>query len=157
VRSAGEGEAFAERLHGFLEKLPRGPLYAVEIRNVDWLTPAYREALRAAGAVHCVTLHPRMPAPEAQVRLATSPDDRALVLRWMLRGRQSYDQARARYAPFDRLADPDPQRRADVAGLCLAAAGADRPVLAIVNNKAEGSAPLSVLALAEAMAASLDG
>ncbi len=152
TRVAGEGEAFAERLDRFLSRLPPGPLYAVEIRTADWLTPAYREALRAARAVHCITVHPRMPAPEEQARRACAPDDPALVARWMLRGVQAYDEAKSRYAPFDRLAEPDPRRRSSLADLAARAVGEGRPATVTINNKAEGCAPLSAVALAQAVA-----
>jgi uncharacterized protein YecE (DUF72 family) len=152
THAAGDGPTFADALHGFLAALPKGPLYAVEIRTVDWLTPEYREALVASGAVHCITVHPRMPAPEEQARRACGPDDPALIARWMLRGAQSYDDAKSRYAPFDRLQEPDPKRRASLADLVARTVGNGRPATVTINNKAEGCAPLSAVELAAAIA-----
>ena len=151
TRAAGDGDSFPEALHGFLGRLPRGPLYAVEIRNVDWLTPRYREALCDVGAVHCITVHPRMPAPEVQAERACAPDDPALIARWMLRGEQAYEDAKSRYAPFDRLAEPDPERRGSLADLAARAVGDGRPAIVTINNKAEGCAPLSAVELAKAI------
>jgi hypothetical protein len=71
----------------------------------------------------------------------------------MLGGGRSYEAARVRYAPFNRIVDPDPRTRAALAELCIAFARSDRPALVTVNNKAEGSAPLSVFALARAIVA----
>jgi uncharacterized protein YecE (DUF72 family) len=45
--------------------------------------------------------------------------------------------------------------RADVETVTLAALGAHRRVYVLVNNKAEGSSPLTVLALARRLAAGL--
>jgi len=70
----------------------------------------------------------------------------------MLGHGRGYEEARDLYAPFDRLAAPDPESRASVAELILRAARAGKEGLVIVNNKAEGSSPLSVVELARAVA-----
>ena len=139
---------FAGRVGKFLRALPRGPLYAVEIRKRAWLTPEYADALHSAEVCPCLTVHPTMPPLAEQARVTGAREARALVVRWMLRGRQRYEQARSRYAPFDRLVDPDPASREEIAGLCDAFANSGRSAFVTVNNKAEGSAPLSVFALA---------
>jgi hypothetical protein len=46
------------------------------------------------------------------------------------------------------LVEPDPDARGRIAALLRAAASRGRGSLVIVNNKAEGSAPLSIEALA---------
>ncbi|MBX3026152.1 DUF72 domain-containing protein [bacterium] len=143
---------FAERLHGFLDRLPRGLTYAVELRTEPLFTDAYRQALRAAGACHVVTVHPTMPAPRAQAA-QLAQDAPAVVVRWMLGHGQRYDDARQRYRPFDRLVDEDPASRAEIATLCRAAAARGRAAYVIINNKAEGSAPLSAQRLAAAIVA----
>ncbi len=146
---AGE---LASRLGAFLHHLPRGPRYAVEIRRSDWLTPGYAAALRAAGASHCLTVHPSMPELTAQLELAVAEDAPALIVRWMLGDGRDYEAARERYAPFDRLVDEDPASRAAIAAQCVRFAARGRPVFVTVNNKAEGSAPLSIARLAEQIA-----
>jgi hypothetical protein len=55
------------------------------------------------------------------------------------------------YEPFDHLQDPDPATRRVLAKVIAATSGAALPVYITVNNKAEGSAPLSVLELARAV------
>lgn len=140
---------FAARLEAFLAALPRGPLYAVELRDPGLLTPAYAAALRRVGAEHCITVHPTMPSPRAQFEATGGPRRRALVMRWMLHRGHTYASAKARYAPFDRLVEEDPATRSELAALI--ASGALR-TLVIVNNKAEGSSPLSIAQLAKAVA-----
>ena len=71
----------------------------------------------------------------------------------MLPPQLDYATAKARYHPFNRLIDPRPDLRAEVARLAVARLRADQDVLVIVNNKAEGSAPLSIMGLAEAITA----
>ncbi|MBW8836696.1 MAG: DUF72 domain-containing protein, partial [Burkholderia sp.] len=56
--------------------------------------------------------------------------------------------AKAKYEPFDKLVDHDPATRASLAELAARYALAGQPVVIAVNNKAEGSAPLSCVELA---------
>jgi uncharacterized protein YecE (DUF72 family) len=144
---------FAERIGRFLERLPKGPLYAVELRNRELLTRDYSAALAAAGATHCLNVWPGMPELAIQYNASGAERRPALVIRWMLRRGLDYETARRDYAPFDRLVDPDPGTREDVARLLARAGG---PSFLIVNNKAEGSSPASILAVAERIVALLD-
>jgi uncharacterized protein YecE (DUF72 family) len=142
---------FAERLHGFLDALPRGPLYAVEVRTPELLCRDYALVLADVGACHGFTAHPAMPSLAAQAARVAAADAAApaVVVRWMLGHGQAYDAAKARYAPFDRLVDEDPDVRGQVADL-VRRAGA-RPCFVVANNKAEGSAPRTLARLAAAL------
>jgi uncharacterized protein YecE (DUF72 family) len=143
-----------DRLSAFLRALPRGPTYACEWRDPFVLGADYHALLADAGAVHGLCAHPRMPPVDAQgVDPATDPPGAGpLVIRWLLRRDRAYDEARATYAPFDRLVEPDPDARGRIAALLRAAASRGRESLVIINNKAEGSAPLSIEMLARATA-----
>jgi uncharacterized protein YecE (DUF72 family) len=149
IQALGGRERFVERLHAFLKALPRGPLYAVELRNAELLTTAYCDALLDTGTVHCFNVHPSMPPSREQYRLAGAAAAPALVVRWMLHPTQRYEAARSLYEPCDRLVDEDPSSRQAIADMCLDAAAAQRPAVVIVNNKAEGSSPLTIVKLAE--------
>lgn len=151
VTSLGGPEGFAERLGAFLEGLPSGPLYAVEVRNRQLITRSYGEVLRRTGAVHCVTVYPGMPTVSTQGRVVMATGSRALVIRWMLRPNLRYSEARSRFAPFDRLAAPDDDARQQIAELIRVARGLGMPAWLIANNKAEGSSPLSLRRLAQAL------
>ncbi len=139
-----------ERLHGFLRALPRGPTYAVEWRDPEMLGADYHAMLADVGAVHGLCAHPRMPPLTMQE--SARPGPCPLVIRWLLGQGRSYDEARAAFAPFDRLAEPDVAARAAIGGLVRVATEAGRQALVIVNNKAEGSAPLSIFELARSIA-----
>jgi uncharacterized protein YecE (DUF72 family) len=143
---------FAGRLAAFLGGLPSGVPYAVEIRNRELLQDGYAAALAAGGASHGFTVHPSMPTLEAQAEILPVEAQPALVVRWMLGHGRGYEEARELYAPFDRLAAPDPESRASIAGLLARAIRAGKEGLVIVNNKAEGSSPLSIVELARAIA-----
>jgi hypothetical protein len=69
------------------------------------------------------------------------------MLRWDL----DFDEAETRYEPFNRLVDPDPKTRDEIAWLANGALGAGKPVFITVANNAEGCAPLSVQAIAETL------
>jgi len=146
VRGLGGPLRFAEELNVFLRDLPHPVLYAVELRNPELLTPRYLEALEAGSACHCYNVHPSMPLIAEQAKACAGAQFPALVVRWMLRRDCEYEQARDDFRPFDRLAAPDASARKAIAQLCRESA---KPAFVIVNNKAEGSAPLSVFKLAE--------
>lgn len=139
---------FLERLRGFLQALPRGPLYAVEVRNRALVGPLLGELLAEAGVAPCLTVHPTMPGVEEQSRELALDPSRPLVMRWMLRANHRYEEAKDLYAPFDRIVEPDDTSRDALARLARAALAAGLGVWVIVNNKAEGSSPLSVERLA---------
>lgn len=148
----GGADGFAARLHAFLSALPRGPLYAVEVRSPGLLTPRYAEAVRAAGACHCINAISGMPDPVSQWRITGGEQMPALVVRWMLARHLRYQEASARYAPFDRIVDADPRACQGIAALVRRACALSRPAYVMVNNKAEGSAPLSIERLARELA-----
>jgi len=151
VGRLGGIEGFPDRLYRFLSALPKGPRYAVEIRNAALLTDRYRNALVAANVVHCVNIIGGMPDVFSQAQAADRVDG-PLVVRWMLQTRLTYEEAKSQYAPFDALAAEDVVSRSAVAQLMRDALDVGRDVTVIINNKAEGCAPLSVLKLAEQVA-----
>jgi uncharacterized protein YecE (DUF72 family) len=148
-----EPQEFVQRLRAFLTSLPRGPLYAVEIRDRELMTEAYLSAVLEAGARPCLSLHPRMPVAAEQARVLHAAQGGALVVRWNLHEGLAYEEAKARYAPFIRLMDEDIPNRVALARLCLEAAHHGHAAYVIANNKAEGCAPLTLFKLAEQIVA----
>lgn len=144
----GGREAFLQRLQGFLAALPSGPLYAVELRTPAFLTEEYVAVLENTGAAHCYNIHPSMSPLERQLEVVQPFYQPALVLRWMLHSGLRYEAARERYQPFDRIVDADPDSRERIATTVLDVTLAERATFVIANNKAEGSAPLTLLHLA---------
>jgi uncharacterized protein YecE (DUF72 family) len=144
-----EPARFAVRLGAFLAALPRGPLYAVELRDLGLFGPEYLAALNAVGASHCLNIHPRAQPASDQRLLCDSSAEGTFVARWMLGSGQGYDEALRRYEPFSKLVDEDLGNRELLAETCLEHALRGREVVLVANNKAEGSAPLTVFRLAE--------
>jgi len=147
---ARDPQLFVNALGAFLDALPRGPQYAVELRNREVLGPAYSDALARNGATHCFSVHPRMPGVLEQATLLGEHAwlSGTVVVRWMLNPQQDYEAARERYFPFDRIVDPDPTNRAAVATLLARVIGRGNEAIVIANNKAEGCAPLTLFGLA---------
>jgi uncharacterized protein YecE (DUF72 family) len=125
---------------------------AVELRDAELLAPDVAEVLRRHGVRYTLGLHDRLPPIEAQLPMVRALWPGPLVVRWNLQRGLRYEAARDRFAPFDRLAAPDAPTRLALARLVARTADAGQEVLVTINNKAEGSAPRSVLALAQAIA-----
>jgi uncharacterized protein YecE (DUF72 family) len=169
LHPAEELHATVARVGEFIARLPKhvggsAPTYAVEPRNAELLTPRFVRTLREAGARLCVSIHARMPeaarqsaALRAMDALPEEGDDwrlkGPLVVRWNLHAGFRYDEAKNRYAPFDRLIDSDIVTRGTLAHLIHVAIKSGQPAFVIANNKAEGSAPLSCVELAKAVVA----
>ena len=148
-RYTRDPETFVARLGEFLSALPRGPVYAVELRDPEILGAQYEDALAASGAVHCSTVHSRMPPVDSQVlEGGTGP----MILRWMLQPGDDYESAGARFAPFNQILEPDKLSRSRIAGLVKRGLSAGRDVYVMAANNAEGCAPLTLQELAMAVA-----
>jgi uncharacterized protein YecE (DUF72 family) len=150
-RSFGGPERFTERLHAFFSALPRGPLYAVEVRNDELLTQRFAQVLAELGVSPVLSAWRHMPPVVEQATRTQALEARVLVARWMLPPHLGYEEAYARYAPFNRLVEEDTVTREALARLCAQASAKALPAFVIINNKAEGSAPLSALQLAHSL------
>jgi len=144
-----EPRHFIARLGEFLCALPSGPTYAVELRDPELLGSEYESVLRAAGAVHCANVHSRMPPVNQQVQAEARGAKGPLLIRWMLHPGDDYESAGARYAPFDRIREPDKLNRDRIAAMVSAGLSAGRDIHVIAANNAEGSAPLTLCELAK--------
>ncbi|MCY0387669.1 DUF72 domain-containing protein [Robbsia sp. Bb-Pol-6] len=158
---AADLPAVIDRLGRFFDALPPAPhRYALEIRDPALLTPRLIRMLREHGVRYCIGIHSRMPDAARQATALDHLDDGhpgPLIVRWSLHAGMRYEGARTRYEPFDAIVDPDLPTRTALAALAARAVRAGQPAYVIVNNKAEGSSPLScawlALAIAEAMRA----
>jgi uncharacterized protein YecE (DUF72 family) len=140
---------FIGRLHDFLTALPKGPWYAVEVRDPEVLNEEYVQALLDAGATHCLNVHARMPGVAQQAEVAAKTLTERVAVRWMLHAGMEYEEAKDRYAPFTKLVDEDPDSREAIAGISLKASRSGAEAIVIANNKAEGCAPETLRKLAE--------
>jgi uncharacterized protein YecE (DUF72 family) len=149
--SPGPAE-FADRLDGFLGVLPREAQYAVEVRNVEFLTPAYFAVLREHNVAHVFNSWTRMPPLSVQLDLEGSITADFVIARALLRPGRSYAEAVELFQPYDQVKDPNPELRHDLVRLARAADQLRIPAYLIVNNRAEGSAPHTIAAVARLLA-----
>lgn len=139
-----------------LQTLAPGAVVAVEVRDAAFLradvAPRLIDVLGRHGATYCLGLHAKMPPIEQQLFILRRLWPGPLVCRWNLHrrhGAYGYEAAKSLYEPFDRLQDPDLETRAQLARVIQATTSHGQAAFVTINNKAEGSAPLSVQALAE--------
>lgn len=144
-------EQFEARLDEFLARLPSQFEYAIELRDRALLTPAYAKILTARGAGHVYNYWRAMPLPGEQAEIVPPDTLPFAVVRLLMPPGTSYEQLRGSYRPFDRIVRPDETMREDVARLVRRTARGGRRAYVLVNNKAEGSAPLTIRALAESV------
>lgn len=140
--------AFADQLDAFFSALPAGEPWAVEVRNSEFLTSKYFAVLREHGVAHVLNSWTRMPTIGEQLELPDVVTGPFLLARALLTPSRTYEEAVDAFAPYDRIRDPQPGLRDDLVRLIRTAIALRLPAYVIVNNRAEGSAPLTIVAVA---------
>lgn len=141
-------DRFANRLDEFFSELPRDAQYGVEVRNEEFLTPMYFAVLREHGVAHVFNSWTRMPPIGHQLDLPGAITGPFIIARALLRPGRTYDEAVDAFAPYDRIREPNPKLRRDLVRLVQAAVETKIPAYLLVNNRTEGSAPLTIAAVA---------
>lgn len=149
-RTGIEPEDFLKRLDDFLDALPSDYRYAVEVRTPRLLGPRYGDLLRAHGAAHVYNHWTSMPPLREQhdrlQRRFTAP---FMLVRLLTPLRMTYEEAVRRAEPYDRIVRALPDMRAGTVGLVRQAVEEGRRAYVLVNNRAEGCAPLTVQAIVD--------
>jgi len=147
-----EPASLLKALDDFLGKLPSGPQYATEVRNPALLGPRYRDMLRTHGVAHVYNHWTSMLPLSDQHRLFedrfTAP---FVVIRLLTPLGLAYEKAVERYKPYDRIVAEQPRMRQDTIALVQHAMASGTSPYVLVNNRAEGCAPLTVQALTAAL------
>jgi uncharacterized protein YecE (DUF72 family) len=135
---------------------------ALEVRNPELILGSARDDLIAllkdTGAAYCLGGHAKMPTVDEQLPILRKLWPGPLVCRWNLNnlhGRFGYQAAKDSYAPFSKLIDEDHETRDTLARVIAGTLQGGQRAFVTINNKAEGSAPLSVIKLAQAVAQKL--
>ena len=100
------------------------------------------------GVAHTYNYWSAMPMPGEQADLLPPDEGPFAVVRLLLRPGTWYEDQKARFSPFNALVEPDEAMRRDVVAIARRVVNRGRRVFVLVNNKAEGSSPLTVTALA---------
>jgi len=155
-----KGRDFMNALDGFLGRLPKGWQYGVEIRNRTFLCEPYFDMLRSHGVAHVMNNWDRMPSVAEQLQMpGVITNDEFTAARFLLKPGRSYEQAVAAFSPYDGTKEVNDEARAAAVTLVrdrLAAAqvaGRTKPTYLLVNNRLEGNALFSILAVLERLGA----
>lgn len=147
-RTGIEPNEFIKRLDEFLGKLPKEFQYSVEIRNPAVLTSEYRFTLQTHGISHVYNHWTYMPGlMEQHNRLGGVFTAPFVVFRLLTPLRVKYAQAVRIAAPYDKIVAELPTMRKDTIELVRRAVAENRRTYVLVNNRSEGSAPLTVKVL----------
>lgn len=152
-RDFERGREFVEMLDVFLGQLPKGWQYGVEVRNKSLLQPEYFAMLARHGVTHVMNNWTRMPTVNEQLRMpgALSAGD-FTAARFLLRPGRTYEQAVKLFEPYTATKDINEEARevaAEIIRMRAEAAqkSATRPSFLFVNNRLEGNALLTILAV----------
>jgi uncharacterized protein YecE (DUF72 family) len=135
------------RLDPFLARLPRQFRYAVEIRNADFLCRDYLACLSEHGVAHVLNAWTRMPELAEQLRMPGIFTTDFTVVRALLRQGRAYEDAVARFQPYTRVQDPNPEARRALRAVMDRARAEKIAACIFVNNRLEGNAPETIHAV----------
>jgi uncharacterized protein YecE (DUF72 family) len=147
-KSCPEAGQFLAELDQFLAALPPDWRYSVEIRNPEYLGDEYFGCLRSRGVAHVFNAWTRTPELGTQLRIPGAFTADFSVCRALLRRGRSYEQAVNLFSPYQKIQDPNPAGRQALRDLIAHARDNRQAAFIFVNNRFEGSAPLTIEAVA---------
>jgi len=148
ARTTAPGE-FVDGLDTFLNALPPGFRYAVEVRNREFLTPRYFDALRTHAVAHVFNSWTRMPPIAEQMSIPGAVTADFTVTRALLRPGRAYEDAVAMFTPYDQVRDENPEAREAMRSLIRRMREERRSAYVFVNNRLEGNAPETIQAIVD--------
>jgi uncharacterized protein YecE (DUF72 family) len=138
---------FIESLERFLQALPVGWPYAVEIRNKEYLVPDYFAVLSRYNVAHVFNAWTRMPRIADQMKLAQAFTADFSVVRALLPKGRTYEQAVKELAPYQEVQQPDQSTRGALRQIAERALRVRQRAYVFVNNRLEGNAPATIEAV----------
>lgn len=137
-------DTFLQRLDGFLAALPVGPHYAVEVRNRQLFNSAYFGVLRTHGIAHVHNSWSWMPSLPEQLAQKDSFSAPYFVMRLLTPPQMAYEDAVSLFSPYEQLQQPLDELRSALIDHLNRAMQTNFPGYVFVNNRLEGSAPLTI-------------
>jgi uncharacterized protein YecE (DUF72 family) len=138
---------FLASLGAFLEQLPRGFRYAVEVRNAEFLVPEYFALLRQQGVAHVLNAWTRMPVLSEQIGMEGAVTADFTVVRALLRQGRTYQDAVKRFTPYDRVQEENSEARQALRAILDRMRAERKAAYMFVNNRLEGNAPQTIQAV----------
>lgn len=149
----GSGREFVEQLKGFLEHyksefdVPLG----IEIRNRNWIVPAYFEVLVRNQVGHVFNSWTQMPSLDGQLEAAEPFDLPFYLVRLLLKPGVLYQEAVDKFQPYDHIQEEVSEVRLSAARLVSRALAQNKKTYILVNNRLEGCAPKTIEAILAAL------
>lgn len=145
-------EEFCSKLDAFFNQLPKEFRYAVEIRNAGLLGSTYRHVLERHGVAHVYNHWSYMTSlADQHKRMEETFTAPFVVLRLLTPLKMSYEDAKKRAAPYNKIVVELPDMRRDTVALIHQSITQAKKAYVLVNNRSEGNAPLTVQALADTL------
>ncbi len=138
---------FVRSLDPFLDRLPAGWNFAVEIRNAEFLRPDYFACLRAHRVSHVYNAWTRMPEISEQLALPESRTAPLLVARALLRRGRPYAEAVRDFSPYTEVREVNEPARRGLREIIDIARVDGRPAFLFVNNRLEGNSPGTIVSI----------
>lgn len=142
---------FIGKLDRFFSRLPNDFRYAVEIRNAGLLGQRYKDMLKAHGIAHVYNHWCYMPPLAEQHERMEAFTAPFTVLRLLTPLKMTYEAAKKRAEPYDKIVGELPEMRQDAIRLIRQSRNEGRSSYVLVNNRAEGNAPLTIQALVDSL------
>jgi uncharacterized protein YecE (DUF72 family) len=142
-------EDFYTRLDAFLAALPPGFRYSVEIRNSEYLRPAYLDLLARHGVAHVLNAWTRMPTLDEQAMLPGVDAAGFSVVRALLPRGRTYEQAVQALSPYESIKEPCESARDGLRLVAESARKRQKPAFLFINNRLEGHAPTTIESVAD--------
>lgn len=154
------GRDFMADLERFLENIPKGWKYGVEIRNKNFLKPEYFAMLAKHGVAHVFNSWTEMPPLHEQMALpgsVTTPNFSGARL--LLKPGRSYKEAVDSFEPYKEIQDEYAEVRKAAAELIKQGlrSKAMHLLFVYVNNRLEGNALMTIWAIVDMILEEIEG
>ncbi|HEX6563213.1 MAG TPA: DUF72 domain-containing protein [Chthoniobacterales bacterium] len=132
---------FLVQLESFLQALPRGWPYSVEIRTEKFLTAGYLELLAKHGVAHVLSQWSYMPEVSEQLKHPGIFTADFQVARFLLRRGRPYERAVQIFSPYAETREVNEDARSTARRLIFDLRPEEvKPLFLYVNNRLEGNA-----------------
>jgi uncharacterized protein YecE (DUF72 family) len=149
------GRDFVADLDRFLTGVPKGWMYGVEMRNKNFLRPEYFDTLKRHGVAHVFNSWGDMPPVNEQLALPGSVTNPEFAgARFLLKPGRKYQEAVDLFSPYDKIKQPYEEGRTAAAELInqVMLKQLIRKLFLYVNNRLEGNALLTIMAMLDHIA-----
>ncbi len=142
---------FIDKLDTFFGQVPKDFSYAVEIRNGGLLGKDYHSMLAYHGVAHVYNHWSYMPSITEQHQRMGTFTAPFTVLRLLTPLGMTYEDAKTRAIPYTKIVEELPIMRCQTVDLVSHAVKQNVRTYVLVNNRAEGNAPLTIQALVDVL------